>query len=55
LPLVWTNLSNPTARVPYGSTLPFELFLAALFVAFLAENPAVRAWFGRRFGRQANA
>jgi 4-amino-4-deoxy-L-arabinose transferase-like glycosyltransferase len=55
LPLVWTNLSNPTARVPYGSTLPFELFLAALFVALLAENPAVRAWFGRRFGRQANA
>jgi Dolichyl-phosphate-mannose-protein mannosyltransferase len=54
LPLVWTNLSNPTARVPYGSTLPFELFLAALFVAFLAENPSVRAWWrnsGSRDGR----
>ena len=38
LPLVWTNLSNPTARVPYGSTLPFELFLAALFLAWLAQK-----------------
>ena len=36
-PLVWTNLSNPTARVPYGSLLPFELFLAALFLAWASE------------------
>jgi hypothetical protein len=39
-PLVWTNLSNPTSRVPYGSMLPFELFLAALFLA----------WASKRFG-----
>jgi hypothetical protein len=50
LPLVWTNLSNPTARVPYGSTLPFELFLAALFIAWLATNPSVQTWFVKRFG-----
>ena len=50
LPLVWTNLSNPTARVPYGSTLPFELFLAALFLAWLSTNSRVRAWFAHRFG-----
>jgi 4-amino-4-deoxy-L-arabinose transferase-like glycosyltransferase len=50
LPLVWTNLSNPTARVPYGSTLPFELFLAALFVAWLSTNFRVRAWFPNHFG-----
>jgi hypothetical protein len=34
LPLIWTNLSNPTMRVPYAATLPFELFFAALPVAF---------------------
>jgi hypothetical protein len=50
LPLVWTNLSNPTARVPYGSTLPFELFLAALFLAWLSADSRVRAWFVNRFG-----
>jgi hypothetical protein len=50
LPLVWTNLSNPTSRVPYGSTLPFELFLAALFLAWLSANSRVRAWFVNRFG-----
>jgi len=50
LPLVWTNLSNPTARVPYGSTLPFELFLAALFLAWLSANSRVRGWFENRFG-----
>jgi hypothetical protein len=38
LPLVWTNLSNPTARGPYGSTLPFELFLAGLFLNWLAQK-----------------
>jgi len=49
LPLVWTNLSNPTARVPYGSMLPFELFLAALFLAWISEQPRIRAWFVERF------
>ncbi len=48
-PLVWTNLSNPTARVPYGSMLPFELFLAALFLSWISEQPPVRAWFMERF------
>jgi Dolichyl-phosphate-mannose-protein mannosyltransferase len=48
-PLVWTNLSNPTARVPYGSMLPFELFLAALFLAWASEQPRIRSWFGERF------
>jgi hypothetical protein len=33
LPLIWTNLSNPTMRVPYAATLPFELFFAALPLA----------------------
>jgi hypothetical protein len=50
LPLVWTNLSNPTARVPYGSTLPFELFLAALFVDWFLANPRVQEWLTSRFG-----
>jgi len=53
LPLVWTNLSNPTARVPYGSMLPFELFLAALFVDWLSGNPRVRSWLTSRFGKSA--
>jgi Dolichyl-phosphate-mannose-protein mannosyltransferase len=44
-PLVWTNLANPTARVPYGSTLPFELFLAGLFVAAFLKIPWVRSRF----------
>lgn len=48
-PLVWTNLSNPTSRVPYGSLLPFELFLAALFLAWAAQQPSIRAWFRERF------
>jgi hypothetical protein len=48
-PLVWTNLSNPTSRVPYGSILPFELFLAALFLAWAGEQPRIRSWFGDRF------
>jgi 4-amino-4-deoxy-L-arabinose transferase-like glycosyltransferase len=52
LPLVWTNLSNPTARVPYGSTLPFELFFAALFVSIVASNLRVRTWFTQRFARK---
>ena len=44
-PLVWTNLANPTARVPYGSTLPFELFLAGLFVAWFLKTRWVRSRF----------
>jgi Dolichyl-phosphate-mannose-protein mannosyltransferase len=35
-PFIWTNLANPTARVPYGSTLPFEPFFAACFLARFA-------------------
>jgi hypothetical protein len=52
MPLAWTNLSNPTARVPYGSLLPFELFLAGLFLAWFCEQPRVRTWFADRFGRR---
>lgn len=37
LPLIWTNLSNPTMRVPYAATLPFELFFAALPVALIVS------------------
>jgi 4-amino-4-deoxy-L-arabinose transferase-like glycosyltransferase len=48
-PLVWTNISNPTARGPYGSMLPFELFLAALFLSWISEQPRVRSWFMERF------
>jgi hypothetical protein len=48
-PLVWTNLSNPTSRVPYGSLLPFELFLAALFLDWASRQPSIRAWFQERF------
>jgi hypothetical protein len=56
-PLVWTNLSNPTARVPYGSLLPFELFLATLFLAWSSEQPQLRSWlrFERRKNRDAVA
>jgi hypothetical protein len=47
-PFIWTNLANPTARVPYGSTLPFEPFFAACFLArFAAQLDAV---LGPRFG-----
>jgi hypothetical protein len=53
-PLVWTNLSNPTSRVPYGSILPFELFLAALFLAWVAEQPRFRSWFGERFAARCS-
>jgi hypothetical protein len=48
-PLVWTNISNPTARVPYGSLLPFELFVAGLFLACVIEEPRIRSWFQKRF------
>jgi 4-amino-4-deoxy-L-arabinose transferase-like glycosyltransferase len=52
MPLVWTNLSNPTARVPYGSLLPFELFFAGLFLAWIGEQQRVRTWFADRFGKR---
>jgi hypothetical protein len=57
-PLVWTNLSNPTSRVPYGSILPFGLFLAAFFLAWASEQPRIRDWFAqwkrpRGFARHA--
>ena len=29
LPLIWTNMSNPNQRVPYGALIPFEFFFAA--------------------------
>jgi 4-amino-4-deoxy-L-arabinose transferase-like glycosyltransferase len=35
IPLVWTNLSNPTIRVPYAAGLPFEVIFAALFLSQL--------------------
>jgi Dolichyl-phosphate-mannose-protein mannosyltransferase len=54
-PLVWTNLSNPSARVPYGSLLPFELFLATLFLTWFSEQPQVRLWVAERFaGRKGS-
>jgi 4-amino-4-deoxy-L-arabinose transferase-like glycosyltransferase len=37
LPLIWTNLSNPTIRVPYAAELPFELVFAALFLSQLCR------------------
>lgn len=44
-PFIWTNLANPTRRVPYGSTFPFEPFLAARFFA------AYGSQIGRVFSR----
>jgi 4-amino-4-deoxy-L-arabinose transferase-like glycosyltransferase len=41
LPLVWTNLSNPTVRVPYAAAVPFELVFAAVALHFAIE--AVRS------------
>jgi hypothetical protein len=46
LPLIWTNLSNPTMRVPYASTLPFSLVFAALFLGRIGER--VRRHWGPR-------
>jgi hypothetical protein len=37
LPMVWTSLSNPTPRVPYGTMFPFELLFAALGLQCLAN------------------
>jgi hypothetical protein len=54
-PLVWTNLSNPTSRVPYGSMLPFELFLAALFLAWASEQPRIRSWFKQTGSQESGA
>ncbi len=51
-PFIWTNLANPTRRVPYGSTFPFEPFFAACFLALFATKlDAALGWrlgFGRR-------
>ena len=47
-PFIWTNLSNPTRRVPYGSTFPFEPFFAASFLALFAVQ--LEDFFARRFG-----
>lgn len=41
LPLMWTHLSNPTVRVPYASTIPFEIIFAASFLACLV---ACKCW-----------
>jgi Dolichyl-phosphate-mannose-protein mannosyltransferase len=52
LPFIWTNLSNPTRRVPYGSTFPFEPFFAACFLfAFAVKLDAV---LGSRLGFKEN-
>jgi hypothetical protein len=49
-PFIWTNLANPTARVPYGSTLPFEPFFAACFLARFAAplDVALGSYLGFR-------
>ncbi len=36
LPVVWTSVSNPGPRVPYGTMFPFELAFAALALNCLA-------------------
>lgn len=38
LPLMWTNMSNPNYRVPYGATFPFEVVFAGFCLAFLFER-----------------
>jgi hypothetical protein len=50
LPFVWTNLANPTRRVPYGSTFPFEPFFAASFLVLFAVQ--LEDFFLKRFGYQ---
>ena len=47
-PFIWTNLPNPTRRVPYGSTFPFEPFFAACFLARFAVK--LEAALGSRLG-----
>jgi len=54
LPLMWTNLSNPNTRVPYGAVFPFELAFAAIGLAALRDGgwgAAIR----RPFSRDPNA
>ena len=46
LPLIWTNLPNPTLRVPYASTLPFELFFASYALAVLRAMVSSAAGWG---------
>jgi hypothetical protein len=48
MPFIWTNLANPTARVPYGSTFPFEPFFAACFLARFAGQLDAVLEFGSR-------
>jgi len=43
LPLVWTNLSNPTVRVPYAAAVPFELVFAAIALHFASEAMRTQA------------
>lgn len=38
LPLIWTNLPNPSPRIPYGAMLPFEVIFAGFLMAWLAER-----------------
>ena len=47
-PFIWTNLANPTTRVPYGSTFPFEPFFAACFLVLFAVK--LEAALGSRLG-----
>jgi len=47
LPVVWTSLSNPGPRVPYGTMFPFELVFAALAVNWLAS--LIEAWRSKYF------
>ncbi len=47
LPLMWTHMSNPTVRVPYAASFPFELFFTAVLVAFLAALPWSEWWTDR--------
>lgn len=47
LPLMWTHMSNPTVRVPYAASLPFELFFTAVLLAFLASLPWAEWWTDR--------
>jgi 4-amino-4-deoxy-L-arabinose transferase-like glycosyltransferase len=48
LPFIWTNMPNPNMRVPYGSTLPFEPFFAARFLARYSTrlDAALGRWLG---------
>ena len=56
-PFIWTNLANPTRRVPYGSTFPFEPFFAACFLALFAAKLDVTLgwWLGFRNRKINNA